>query len=157
MALRETAHQCPIFVLPQSSLVRLGLIGPLPLFSTFPYRYVSFSFPSSFTRLWCLSLFSLLLSTFIGLVFYLGCCSLACEYFLLALLLAPLFSFVLFSALVTAGFFIALIVTCGLLLLYWFCSDFDWRVQRVTAKFSSSELSSHQMGHPSLRRTLFPS
>ena len=42
MALRETARQCNIFVLFQSHLVYVGLIGPLPQLSSFLYRYVSF-------------------------------------------------------------------------------------------------------------------
>ena len=44
MALRETAHQCIIFVLSQSLLVYVGLIGLLPQLSSFLCRYVSFPF-----------------------------------------------------------------------------------------------------------------
>ena len=51
----------------------------------------------------------------------------------------------------------ALNVIWGAFFIVWFGSDLDWRVQRVTAKISSSELSSHQKAHPSFRRTRFPS
>ena len=61
------------------------------------------------------------------------------------------------SALVTAGSVIAFSVIWGAFFIVWFGSDLDWRVQRVIAMFSSSELSSHQKAHPSFCRTHFPS
>ena len=44
MALRETAHQYIFFILSQSHLVYIGLIGLLPRLSSFLGRYVSFPF-----------------------------------------------------------------------------------------------------------------
>ena len=38
-----------------------------------------------------------------------------------------------------------------------FSSELVWRVLRVTANFSSSELSSHQKAHPDLPRSRLPS
>ena len=79
MALRETAHQCPILVLPQSRLVRLGLIGPLPQFSTFLYRYVSFPFPFPYAFM----VFANILSftcTLIGLNFITAVVPCLCEF-----------------------------------------------------------------------------
>ena len=44
MALRETTHQYIFFILSQSLLVYIGLIGLLPRLSSFLCRYVSFQF-----------------------------------------------------------------------------------------------------------------
>ena len=115
----------------------------------------------SFTlmRLWCLPLVSsLLLSTIIGLYSYLRAVVslLVCIILLAHLVVVPLFSFVLFSALVTAG-----VISCtqrylvDCFLLYWFCSDLDWRVQRVTANFSSSELELSSNGSSELTSDSF--
>ena len=57
----------------------------------------------------------------------------------------------------TAGIVIAFSFISGAFFIVWFSSELDWRVQRVTANFSSSELSPHQKAHPSFPRTHFPS
>ena len=125
MAMRETAHQRLIFVLPQSHLVRFGLICPLPQLSTFLYRYISFPFhlPYAFIVFPVILSFSCM---FVGLV---------------EVPIDALFGVAIFFRSV---FSLALSVICGAFIIVWFSSELDWRVQRVTAKFSSSELSSHQ-------------
>ena len=113
--------------------------------STFLYRYVSFLLLLPYA----LKVFPIILSfscIFIGLV----------EVPIDAHIGVAIF-FRSVSSLGTAGIAVALSVICGAFMIVWFSSELDWRVQRVTAKFSSSELSSHQKAHPSFPRTRFPS
>ena len=147
MALRETAHQCNIFVLSQSRFVYVGPIGLLPQFSFFLFRYVSFLFHMPYAFLMFAS---------IVYVYWVGFTTgfvLARSQFLLGHLLTTL----LFSGLVLDGTVVGLFLIWGAFFIVWFGSDLDWRGQRVTAKFSSSELSSHQKARPSFSRTRFPS
>ena len=60
MALRETAHQCIVFIFSQSLFVYVGLIGLLRQLSSFLSRYASFPFhlPYAFLMFAYITLFS---------------------------------------------------------------------------------------------------
>ena len=102
-----------------------------------PYAFLVFAFIPSFTRM------------FMVFWFYHGLCP--CSFAIpIGALIDVCFLFWssmvlwLVSSLFGERFFIV-----------WLGSDLDWRVQRVAAKFSSSELSSHQKAPPSFSRTRF--
>ena len=143
MALRETARQCNIFVLFQSRLVYVGLIGPLPQLSSFLYRYVSFLFhmPYAFMVFAFIPSFTRM---FIGFGFITGFVSCSCE--------VPIGALIDDAILFLSVFWFGHGWYCGCLSVIWRAFFIVWfgSERRVTAKFSSSELSSHQKAHPNL-------